>query len=437
MQRLLYSFVFLFVFLFLDAKNIDVSEFTLDNGLHVYAYKDTTKPIVSINVTYKVGSSYETPDKTGFAHFFEHLMFEGSANIKRGEFMSLVQSAGGNCNAETTEDYTSYYMTLPSHQFELGLWLESERMLHLAIDSESVETQRAVIKEERKLKFENRPYSSFIQELRKRTFKGSFYEWIPIGEVQYIDEAKLSEFISFYKTYYVPSNAVLVIAGDIDLSKIKSLVDKYFAGISGGNTTLSVTIPNKQFILRSTEIDTVYDNISLPAVFFGFIAPSIISSDFVIFYCIDKYLSAGENSQLYYSLVNQQQIALSSSTIYSDLKYSGLSIHYALGNTDADIYKLHQALEDELKLLANTGISEVNLQKVKNIIETSYKRDFQTLESIAYQLAQGFIYYSNPYGYINLMNSVDNVSSEDIMRVASQYLSANKVVLYYLPKQIN
>jgi len=215
---------------------------------------------------YHVGSKNEDPERTGFAHFFEHLMFEGSENIPRGDFFKIVQGNGGTLNANTSFDRTFYFEVLPSNQLKLGLWLESERLLHLKIDSIGVETQRKVVKEERSQRYDNQPYGSLLEELFKRAYKVYPYSWTPIGSVQYIDQAKLDEFLDFYKTYYVPQNATLSIAGDIDIEQTKEWIDLYFSDIPKG--TKEINRPTVVEPPMTEEIrDTVYDNIQLPAVF--------------------------------------------------------------------------------------------------------------------------------------------------------------------------
>ncbi|MCX8010766.1 MAG: insulinase family protein, partial [Ignavibacteria bacterium] len=214
--------------------NIKFVEYDLPNGLHVILHVDKSSPIVSQVVTYHVGSKNEHPERTGFAHFFEHLMFEGSPNIPRGEFFKMVQNAGGTLNAFTSFDQTVYFITVPSNQLELAMWMESERMLHLKIDSIGVETQRGVVKEERKQSLENRPYGTILEKTMSSAYKVHPYRWTPIGSVQYIDKATYDEFYDFYKTFYVPNNACLSIAGDIDIEKTKELVQKYYGDIPRG-----------------------------------------------------------------------------------------------------------------------------------------------------------------------------------------------------------
>ena len=192
-----------------QARKIEFTEYDLDNGLHVILHQDDTTPIVAVSIMYHVGSKNEDPSRTGFAHFFEHLMFEGSENIARGQFDKIMESAGGTNNAYTSQDVTYYYEILPSNQLELGLWIESERLLHAKIDSIGVETQRKVVKEERRQRYENQPYGTFVLETFKRAYKEHPYKWTPIGQAQYIDQATIDEFRDFYKTFYVPQNATL------------------------------------------------------------------------------------------------------------------------------------------------------------------------------------------------------------------------------------
>ncbi len=214
--------------------NIKFVEFDLDNGLHVILHEDHSTPIVAVSIMYKVGSKDEDPERTGFAHFFEHLLFEGSENIERRQFDKLVTSAGGTLNANTWYDRTYYYEILPSNQLELGLYLESERLLHAKIDSVGIETQREVVKEERRLRVDNTPYGSVLEETMKRSYTVHPYQWSVIGSLDHLNAAKDEEFMEFYKTFYVPENAVLSIAGDLDIEETKVLVKKYFGEIPKG-----------------------------------------------------------------------------------------------------------------------------------------------------------------------------------------------------------
>ncbi len=220
-------------------SKIEFEEYKLKNGMNVILHEDHSTPIVAVTVLYHVGSKNEDPKRTGFAHFFEHLLFEGSENIERGEYMKIVQSNGGLLNANTSFDRTFYYEILPSNQLELGLWLESERLLHAKIDDKGVETQREVVKEEYRQRYENTPYGSFLPNMFKRAFEVHPYNWVPIGSLDHLNEAKIEEFREFYKTYYVPNNATLSIAGDFDKKQLKKWIKKYFASIPKGTKEMN------------------------------------------------------------------------------------------------------------------------------------------------------------------------------------------------------
>ncbi|MFM7710780.1 MAG: M16 family metallopeptidase, partial [Ferruginibacter sp.] len=216
------------------AQKVTFTEYDLPNGLHVVLHKDNSAPVVAVSVMYHVGSKDERPDRTGFAHFFEHLLFEGSKNIPRGQFMKIVTKNGGENNANTTQDRTFYYEVFPSNQLETGLWLESERMLHPVINEIGVKTQNEVVKEEKRMRVDNSPYGGFLATVMKRLFTNHPYNWVPIGSMEHLDASTLDEFIAFNKKYYVPNNAVLVIAGDLDIDQTKKKVQAYFGDIPTG-----------------------------------------------------------------------------------------------------------------------------------------------------------------------------------------------------------
>ena len=215
-------------------RKIDFVEYDLPNGMHVILHEEHATPIVAVSVLYHVGSKNEVADRTGFSHFFEHLLFEGTVNIGRGEYSKIVERNGGTLNANTSQDRTFYFELLPSNKLELGLWLESERLLHAKVDTKGIETQRSVVKEEKRQRVDNQPYASFITEMSKRMFLNHPYNWVPIGSMEHLDAAQEEDYVNFYKNYYVPSNATLSIAGDIDIAQTKKLIDSYFASIPKG-----------------------------------------------------------------------------------------------------------------------------------------------------------------------------------------------------------
>ena len=217
-----------------NAQKITFEEYDLDNGLHVILHQDNSIPLVNTSVLYKVGSKDGPSDRTGFAHFFEHLLFEGSKNIPLGQWDNILNSNGGMGNAETTDDYTYYYEKFPSNNLELSLWMESERMLHPIITQKEVQTQREVVKEEKRLKVENSPYMMWQENINKNIYKKHPYKRPPFGEMDHLDAASLDEFLDFNKKFYVPNNAILVVAGDFETKKTKKMISEYFGDIPRG-----------------------------------------------------------------------------------------------------------------------------------------------------------------------------------------------------------
>jgi predicted Zn-dependent peptidase len=415
-------------------KKIEITEFDLDNGLHVILHQDNSTPIAAVSVMYHVGSKNEDPQRTGFAHFFEHLMFEGSEHIGRGEYMKIIQSSGGGLNANTSFDRTYYYQIMPSNQLELALWMESERMLHAKVDSIGVETQRNVVKEERKQRYDNQPYGSFLEEVFKHAYKIHPYRWMPIGSAQYIDQARIEEFVDFYKMYYVPNNATLSIAGDIDVEKTEELVRKYFSDIPRG--THEIVRPDITEPPMTAEVrDTIYDNIQLPLVSFSYHIPEQGTDDYYALNMLTTLLSGGQSSRLYKELVDKQQKAVAAGSFPLALEDPGLFIAYAIANVGVNADDLEKAMQAELDKVKNELISEREFQKLRNQIEADFIQSNSRVAGIAESLANYHVYF----GDANLINTeierFMKVTREDIKRAANKYFkNDNRVVLYYLPK---
>ncbi len=425
---------FLTGIMYAQQGNIKFTEYDLPNGLHVILHQDNTTPIVAVTILYHVGSKNEVEGRTGFTHFFEHLMFEGSPNIPRGEYFKITQSAGGTLNANTSQDRTFYYELLPSNQLELGLWLESERLFHLRIDSIGVETQRAVVKEERKQSYDNRPYGSLIEETMSHAYKVHPYNWTPIGFPQDINRATLQEFKDFHDTYYVPNNATLSIAGDIDPETTKKLVEKYFGDIPRGTKPLyrpSVVEPPQTAEVR----DTVYDNIQLPAVIIAYHMPAQGTPDSYALSMLTTLLSDGESSRLSKSVVDKQQLGLQVMAFPFALEDPGLFLTFGLVNMGVSPDVLEKAILDEFEKVKTEEIGDMEFKKLQNKTENDFVTGNSTMAGIAENLANYRVYF----GDANLINTeIDRymkVTKEDLKRVANQYLTKeNRVVLYYLPK---
>src|ERR1700744_4030783 len=262
------------------AQKVEFTEYDMPNGLHVVLHDDHNAPVVAVSVMYHVGSKNEEKGRTGFAHFFEHLLFEGSDNIKRGEFFKLVSANGGQNNANTTQDRTFYYEVFPSNQLQMGLWMESERMMHPVINEVGVKTQNEVVKEEKRLSHDNRPYGAFLDDVAEALFAKHPYHNGIIGKMDDLDAAKLDEFKGFFKQYYAPNNAVLTIAGDINIAETKKLVESYFGAVPRGAEVKYKKV--EETPLTKQIIDTAYDaNIQVPVIAVSYRIPGRDSKDAV------------------------------------------------------------------------------------------------------------------------------------------------------------
>lgn len=415
--------------------NIKFQEYDLENGLHVILHEDHTTPIVAVSVLYHVGSKNEKPGRSGFAHFFEHLMFEGSPNIERGEFMKIVQTNGGALNANTSFDRTFYYEILPSNQLELGLWLESERMLQATVDIEGVETQREVVKEEKRLRIDNQPYMSFQAEMFGKAFKDQPYEITPIGTMDDLNAAQIEDFKDFYETFYVPNNATLSIAGDIDPATAKVMIEKYFGPIAKG--TNEIPRPKAEVkLLTEAVVDTVYDNIQLPALFFGYKIPEQGTKESYAIDMLTTLLSGGQSSRFYKKLVDEEQLGLAVQAFPYGLENGGIFITLGIANMGVDLKDLKAGIDTEVAKVRNELISENEYEKVLNQLENDFVSQNSTMAGIAESLANYYVYF----GDANLINTEIEkyraVTREDLQAAAQKYLTdQNRVVLYYLPKQ--
>ncbi len=415
-------------------QNIKFVEYDLPNGLKVLLHEDHSTPIVAVSVMYHVGSKNEKPDRTGFAHFFEHLLFEGSENIKRGEFDDHINNAGGTNNANTSFDRTYYHEVLPSNQLALGLWLESERMLHAKVENVGIETQRQVVKEERRLRVDNQPYGRILEEIVKRTFKVHPYKSTPIGSMEHLDAAQEIDYKQFYKDFYRPDNAILAIAGDIDIEQTKKLVDVYFKGIPRGKGEIQRKFPQEPPMTREMR-DTVYDNVQLPAIVLSYHIPAQGTKDFYAVDMLSTLLSQGKSSRMQKVIVDEQQKAVFAGAFPLPLEDPGATIMFAVANMGVEPSDLEKSMNDVIADVQANLVPEVEFQKLQNQIESNFITANTTVAGIAESLAN----YEMYYGDANLINTeldrYRKVTREDLRAAANKYFNKNaRVVLYWLPK---
>lgn len=466
-------------------RKIEYVEYDLPNGMHVILHEEHATPIVAVSIMYHVGSKNENPNRTGFAHFFEHLLFEGSNNIGRGEYSQLVEKNGGALNANTSQDRTYYYELLPSNQLELGIWLESERLLHAKVDKTGIETQRSVVKEEKRQRIDNQPYASFLTEMFARMYKQHPYKWQPIGSMEDLDAAQEEDYVNFYRTFYVPSNSVLSIAGDINIEQTKKWIANYFGSIPSGQainlfrdfenlsdeafqktygiaksrfdaknfmgsknadaqkvikkySASPTVIPRperNEAPLKGVVVDTVYDNIELPAVFIGYRLPEQTHADAYALDMLNTVLSGGTSSRMNKNIVEKKQLAMAAFSFAFPLEDPGLGLVAAIGSKDVDLKTLQASLDEEVKNVQDNLITQEEFEKLRNGKENDLVTAYSSVAGIAENLAQNYMYFGGTALINSELNKYMAVTREDIQRVAKKYFTPdNRVILYYLPK---
>jgi predicted Zn-dependent peptidase len=467
-------------------KKIEYVEYDLPNGIHVILHEEHSTPNVAVSILYHVGSKNETPERTGFAHFFEHLLFEGSANIGRGEYSELVEKNGGTLNANTSQDRTYYYEILPSNQLELGLWLESERLLHAKVDNTGIETQRSVVKEEKRQRVDNQPYASFITEMFKRMFTVHPYNWVPIGSMEHLDAAQEEDYVNFYKTFYVPQNATLSIAGDLNIVETKKWIEKYYGSIPKGQAInllrdfenladadfekrygiakskfdakdfmnskdpeakkLITSLASKPVVIprptKDTEKlngvikDVVYDNIQLPALFMGYKFPSQTDADMYALEMMNEVLSGGASSRINKSIVEKKEMATFAFSFNYGLEDAGVGIFAAIAANGVSLDSIQIEFDAQIELMKTELISQEEFEKVRNKIENDLVSSNSSIAGVAENLADNHVYYGSASRANTQLEGYMKVTREDILRVAKKYLTQDaRVILHYLPKE--
>jgi len=407
---------------------IKFHKFKLNNGLRVIFHQDKDTPVAAVNILYNVGAKDEHPDKTGFAHLFEHLMFGGSVNIPN--YDKPLQEAGGNSNAFTNNDFTNYYETLPKDNLETALWLESDRMLSLAFTEKSLEVQRKVVIEEFKQNYLNRPYGDFWLLMRPLAYKVHPYRWATIGkEISHIENAAMQDVKDFFYKHYAPNNAVLSIAGDFELNYIKDVVEKWFGKIEKRNIS-ERNIPNEPFQTKARKL-SVKRNVPVDAWYKTYHMCNRMSPDFYAADLLSDILSNGESSRLFQNLIKKNPIFSSLDAYISGSIEPGLFVFSGKPSENISLTEAENAVHYEIQNLIKTGISERELQKVKNKIESK----FVFSETDVLNKAMDLAYYEliEDAEKVNMETEKYNkVTIENILDTAKRiFKEENSNTLYY------
>lgn len=396
-------------------------------------HRDGTLPIVAVNLWYHVGSKNENEGETGFAHLFEHMMFQGSENVPANMHFQHVQSAGGTLNASTTFDRTNYYDTLPAHQLELGLWLESDRMNALGVTEQNLETQRNVVMEERRSRYDNQPYGTMMMELFARAYKLQPYRWPTIGSMADIQAATLERVRAFHAMYYRPGNATLCLAGDFDTETARTLIETYFGGIKNGDGEIYRPFmhePPQTTMVR----DYVYDSIPLPGLIMGMHIPDMNDPDYVPLDILASILTSGDSSRLHRRMVYDARIAQAVASYAYDLELPGLFLFRAIAQQGKTPAMLETMVWEELDDIRRNGITTAELHKATNRIETTFVRAMSSLQSRADMLNSFHVLGGGTEAVHTHLAKIHAATAEDVQRVASKYLiESNTTCLYYLP----
>jgi len=407
-------------------------QFQLANGLNVIMHRDTSVPIVTVNVWYHVGSANERPGRTGFAHLFEHLMFEGSKNVKEGAFDTMLEAAGGNNNGSTTNDRTNYVIDVPANALELALFLESDRMGYLLdrMSPARVDGQRDVVKNERRQSYENRPYGMASLEIDKMLWPASHpYSWPTIGHMEDLTAASHEDVVQFFKTYYAPNNASLVIGGDIVFDRTKALVEKWFGEIPKGADVAPVAPPSAR--LTSVKRQTLTDQVRLPRLYLAWLTPRLMAPGDAALDVLSSVLTGGKNSRLYKRLIYDTQMAQEVNA-YQSSGALGSSFQIIAtarpGHTAAEMQK---AIDEEIERLKRQPPDAREVQRAINQIEAGFYRRMERVGGFygkSDQLNAYFAAGGGPDYFAEDLARYTTLTASDIQAAALEWLPGDRRV---------
>ncbi|HUQ77409.1 MAG TPA: pitrilysin family protein [Patescibacteria group bacterium] len=410
----------------------------LANGLRLIISVDRLAPVVAVNLWYNVGSKHEVEGKTGFAHLFEHVMFQGSRNVGKAEHMALVQAAGGTMNGSTWLDRTNYFETMPSHQAELALWLEADRMGTLldALNQENLDNQREVVKNEKRWSYDNRPYGSWYEKLQGHLYPPEHpYHHTTIGSMEDLDAASIEDVSAFFRTYYAPNNTVVTVVGDVNADEIRRWTERYFGGIPANPSIPSLGDLSLPAILGEERRETVHDKVPLPRVYLGFRAPAFGDDRLDALDIAAQVLAGGKGSRLHRRLVRDERIAQDVALVPLGF-VGGASVcaGWATVRPGVPVERVEAALHEELERLAREPISDDELARARALIETEELGGLSRVEERADRLSMYATLFDDPDLINRMLPRYLAVTAEQIRQVAADVFRVdNRVVLTYLP----
>jgi predicted Zn-dependent peptidase len=422
-----------------SVPTVSFTDERMPNGLRLIISVDRLAPVVAVNLWYDVGSKHEVEGKTGFAHLFEHVMFQGSKNVGKAEHMALVQAAGGTMNGSTWLDRTNYYETMPSHQAELALWLEADRMGTLldALSQENLDNQREVVKNEKRWSYDNRPYGSWYEKLQGHLFPPEHpYHHTTIGSMEDLDAASIEDVSAFFRTYYAPNNAVLTVVGDVDPNEIRRWTERYFGGIPANPNIPALGDLSLPAVVGSERRETVYDKVPLPRVYVGFRAPVFGDPRLDALDIASQVLAGGKGSRLHRRLVRDERIAQDVALVALGF-VGGASVcaGWATVRPGVPVERVEAALHEELDRLAREPISDDELARARALIETEELAALSRVEERADRLSMYATLFDDPDLINRMLGRYLSIMAEQIQAVAADvFRPDNRVVLTYLPE---
>ena len=411
---------------------LHIRQETLVNGLRVVLVEDRSRPVTNLQVWYHVGSKDEQTGRTGFAHLFEHMMFLGSQNVEPEQHMRYVRQAGGQVNAYTSFDQTVYWETFPSNYLERMLWLEADRMATLDVSQENFTKEREVVKEERRMRYENQPYGLVMEAVLAETYKVYPYKHMPIGSVEDLERASLKDVQGFHSTFYVPNNATLVLVGDFEATEALKLVQKHFDTVPRGKDVPRVkSIESAPAAPRTHEVKQA--NIPLPAVTLSWILPPLSHPDTYALDVAGIILSSGQSSRIYRRLVYEEQLAQYAFGQAQSLEGPSFFFGAAIVNQGKDIQKLSEGLQAVIQELAATPPSAEELTKAKNQLIAGFITGREGVQAKGDSLGRCAVLLGNPERYNGELEHYRLVTAEDVRRVTAQYLRPQSLTRLVFP----